>query len=357
MSRFFSARHRALTPYVPGEQPRDMQYVKLNTNESPYPPSPGVKAAAEREAGRLQLYCDPECTALRDAAAAYYGVGRDNLLAVNGSDEALSFAFLAFCDEDRPMAFPDVSYGFYPVFADVHHVPAHIIPVREDLSVDPADYCGLGENLVIANPNAPTGRLLSPGEIRRIAASNPDNVVIVDEAYIDFGGESCVPMTKEFDNLLVVQTFSKSRSMAGGRLGFAIGHEALIRDLNTIKYSTNPYNVNRMTQAAGIAALEDNEYYMANCRRVMEDRSYTASELETLGFSVLPSSANFLFARREGLPGGELYRSLKARGVLVRWFDADRIRDYVRITVGSREQMDVLLREIRAILKDRSEEK
>lgn len=354
MSRFFSERHKALVPYVPGEQPRDMQYVKLNTNESPYPPSPGVEAAVRREARRLQLYCDPECAALRSAAAKHYGVERDNLLAVNGSDEALSFAFLAFCDETHPMAFPDISYGFYPVFAAVHWVPAHVLPVGEDLSIDPEDYVGLGENLVLANPNAPTGQLLSPGEIRRIAASNPESVVIVDEAYIDFGGESCVPLTRELDNLLVVQTFSKSRSMAGARLGFAIGHEALIRDLNTIKYSTNPYNVNRMTQAAGIAALEDNDYYMGNCRRIVEDRSYTAAELEKLGFSVLPSAANFLFARREGLPGGELYRSLKARGVLVRWFDADRIRDYVRITVGSREQMDVLLREIRAVLEERS---
>ena len=357
MSRFFSQRHAALTPSAPGEQPRDMRYVKLNTNESPFPPPAAVIEAAEREAERLQLYCDPECTALRAAAAEVYGVGSENLLAVNGSDEALAFAFQAFCDETRPMAFPDISYGFYPVYADFFHIPAHVVPVKEDLSVDPADYMGLGENIVIANPNAPTGMSLAPAALARIAATNPDTVVIVDEAYVDFGGESCVALTKKYDNLLVIQTFAKSRSLAGGRLGFAIGGEALIRDLNTVKYSINPYNVNRMTQAAGIAALRSGDYYAGCVRQIVENRSYTTAELRKLGFTVLPSASNFLFARREGIDGGTLYRELKARGVLVRWFDKDRIRDYLRITVGSREQMDTLLREIRAILQDRSGEK
>ena len=355
MSRFFSTRHAALVPYTPGEQPRDRQFVKLNTNESPYPPAPAVWAAAERESRALQLYSDPECTALRAAAAKVYDVAPENLLAVNGSDEALSFAFLAFCDETHPMAFPDITYGFYPVFAAIHRVPTHVIPVDGNLQIRPEDYAGLGENLVLANPNAPTGQLLTPAEIETIARSNPDRVVIVDEAYIDFGGESCVPLTKELDNLLVIQTFSKSRSMAGARLGFAIGNEALIRDLNTIKYSTNPYNVNRMTQAAGAAALEENEYYMANCRQIAATRDKTAAGLEELGFSVLPSAANFLFARREGMGGGEFYRALRNRGVLVRWFDQPRIRDYVRVTVGSPEQMEIFLTETRAILNERSE--
>jgi len=331
-----------------------MLYTKLNTNESPFPPSPAVVRAAEREAGRLQLYSDPACNALRAAAAAHYGVGPENIMAVNGSDEALYFAFHAFGDEKHPFAFPDITYGFYPVYADVLHIPAHILPVGEDLAIDPADYLGLGENIVLANPNAPTGQLLGTADIRRILLSNPDSVVVVDEAYINFGGESCVPLISEFDNLLVVQTFSKSHSLAGGRLGFAIGPEALIRDLNTLRYAANPYNVNRMTQAAGIAALEDNEYYMENCRVIRETRQYTAEALKTMGFEVLPSMANFVFARADRLPGGELYRSLKERGVLVRWFDLPRIRDYVRITIGSREQMDILLSAIEAIFDERS---
>lgn len=354
MSRFFSSRHAALVPYTPGEQPQDMQYTKLNTNESPFPPSPAVIRAAEREAGRLQLYSDPACTALRAAASVHYGVRPDQIMAVNGSDEALYFAFLAFGDETHPFAFPDITYAFYPVYADALHIPAHILPLDETLAVRPEDYLGLGENIILANPNAPTGQLLSTEDIRRIVRSNPDNIVVVDEAYIEFGGESCMPLLSEFENLLVIQTFSKSHSMAGGRLGFAIGSEALIRDLNTLRYASNPYNVNRMTQAAGIAALEDNDYYVRNCRIICENRQYATEALTDLGFSVLPSMANFVFARIDRLPGGELYRSLKERGVLVRWFDRPRIRDYVRITIGSREQMELLLAALKAILDERS---
>ena len=353
MSRFLSEKHRALTPYTPGEQPQDMVYTKLNTNESPYPPSPAVTEAAAKAAGRLNLYNDPTCGALCAAAAKFWDVEPENVLPTNGSDEALYFAFLTFCDETRPMAFPDISYGFYPVYARLLHVPAHVIPLREDFSVDPKDYTGLGENVVIANPNAPTGLALSPAQIEQIVRSNPDNVVIIDEAYVDFGAESCVPLMKKYDNLLIIQTFSKSRSLAGARLGFCIGSRDLIRDLNTIKYSIHPYNVNSMTQAAGIAALADNAYYAANCRRIQETRAYAAGALSSLGFEVLPSRANFLFARSPAVPGGELYREMKARGVLVRWFDARRIRDFIRITVGTREQMDLLLGTISDILKER----
>lgn len=353
MSRFFSARHAALEPYTPGEQPRDMQYTKLNTNESPFPPSAAVVRAAETEAGRLNLYSDPECTELREKAAALYGVKPENILPVNGSDEILYFAFLAFGDASHPFAFPDISYGFYPVYADMCHVPAHIIPLKADFSIDPADYAGLGENIVLANPNAPTGMALSPEEIDSIVASNPDRVVVIDEAYIDFGGVSCVPLIEKYENLLVTQTFSKSRSLAGARLGFGIACESLIRDLTTIKYSVNPYNVNRMTQAAGCAAIDDNAYYMENARTIAETRAYTTKALEALGFSVLPSQANFIFAESPAISGFELYAALKKRGVLVRHFAKDRIDNFTRITIGTRAQMDVLLRSIRAILNDK----
>ena len=353
MSRFFSARHAALVPYTPGEQPQDRRYVKLNTNESPFPPSPAVVAAATAETGRLNLYSDPVCRVLRQKAAALYGVGPDNILPVNGSDEVLFFAFRAFGDETHPFAFPDVTYGFYPVYADLCHIPAHILPLKDDFSVDPEDYVNLNENIVLANPNAPTGMALSRAQIERIVASNPDRVVVVDEAYVDFGGESCVPLIGKYDNLLVTQTFSKSRSLAGARLGFGIACESLIRDLNTVKFSVNPYNVNRMTQAAGCAAIDDNEYYLQNARTITDTRAYTAAALEDLGFEVLPSRANFLFARHGAIPGGELYRALKDRGVLIRWFDKDRIRDFTRITVGTREQMLVLLDGVRDILNER----
>ena len=352
MSRFSSERLAALDPYVPGEQPRDMKYVKLNTNESPFPPAPAVLQAVAAEAGKLNLYCDPDCTQLRAAAAAHYGLAPENILPVNGSDEALYFAFTAFCGSARPMAFADITYGFYPVFAAVTGTPAHILPLREDFSLDPADYCGLHENIVLANPNAPTGMTLAPADIEKILLSNPDNVVIVDEAYVDFGGESCVPLIGKYDNLLVVQTFSKSRSLAGARLGFALGNAALIGDLNTVKFSTNPYNVNRMTQAAGAAAIASQDYTLENCRRIMENRAYTARALEDMGFRVLPSKANFLFAAHPAAAGQALYRALKDRGVLVRWFDKPRIREWLRITIGSREQMDALLAAMKTILND-----
>ncbi len=353
MSRFFSRGFADLKAYTPGEQPRSGQYVKLNTNESPFPPSPQVLEAAAREARRLNLYCDPACTELRQAAAELHGLDPENILPVNGSDEALYFAFMAFCDETRPMAFSDITYGFYPVYAAVNRIPAHVIPLKEDFSLDPADYMGLGENMVIANPNAPTGMALPRDRIEDIIRSNPDNVVVIDEAYVDFGGESCVPLIHRYDNLLVIQTFSKSRSLAGARLGFALGSRELIADLNTLKFSTNPYNVNRMTQAAGAAAIASNDYYMANCRAIMQIRSYTARALEDMGFEVLPSAANFLFARRPDTDGAELHAALRARRVLVRRFDAPRIRDWLRITVGSREQMDALLAAVRAILTER----
>ena len=353
MSRFLSAKYATLTPYVPGEQPRDMKYVKLNTNESPFPPSPRVIAAAEYEAGRLNLYSDPECTELKIAAAKLYSVEPKNVLPVNGSDEILYFAFLAFGDRDNPFAFADISYGFYPVYARFCEVPSREIPLKEDFSLDYRDYLRIAEHVLIANPNAPTGVCIPVWQIEEIVRSNPDRVVIIDEAYIDFGGESCVPLVNKYDNLLVIQTFSKSRSLAGARLGFGIGCEALIRDLNTVKYSINPYNVNRMTQAAGVAAIEDDAYYLENAKTIMAIRAETTQELRSLGFTVLPSSANFVFAGSESISGEELYRKLKARGVLVRHFTKERIKDFCRITIGTREQMQILLTNIRAILTEK----
>ena len=352
MSRFFSQKYSALDAYVPGEQPKDKKYIKLNTNESPFPPSAAVVEAVSREACELRLYSDPESYYLTEKCAALYGVSRDMVLMTNGSDEILNFAFMAFCDKDHPIVFPEITYGFYPVFAALNNIPYGEIPLSSDFSVNYLDYVGIGKNIVIANPNAPTGIALPLWQIEEIVKSNPDNVVIIDEAYVDFGAESAVGLVHKYGNLIVTMTFSKSRSMAGARLGFGIASPELIGDMNTIKYSTNPYNVNRMTAAAGIAALGDNSYYMENCKIIEENREYTRRELEALGFSVLPSKANFLFAASERISGEELYLKLKARGILVRHFTKEKIKNYNRITIGKREDMETLIAEVRAILEE-----
>ena len=355
MSRFFTNRLERLTPYTPGEQPRDMQYIKLNTNESPFPPSPAVIEAATTEAGRLRLYSDPTCRELTDKLASLYGVSPEQVILTNGSDEVLNFAFMAFADEDHPLVFPAITYGFYPVFAELNRIPSEEIPLKADFSVDYRDYLNLGgKTIVIANPNAPTGLCLTLGEIEEIVRTNPDGVVVIDEAYVDFGAESAVKLVDKYDNLLVTQTFSKSRSLAGARLGFGIGSKALIADLHTVRYSTNPYNVNRMTAAAGYAALCDNDYYMLNCRTIMENRAYTTEALRDLGFEVLPSLANFVFAKTDKISGEALYLELKRRGILVRHFGKASITDYNRITIGTKEQMEAFIATVQTILEELS---
>ena len=353
MSRYFSSKYAALTPYTPGEQPRDMVYTKLNTNESPFPPSPRAQALAREAAENLHLYSDPTCKALVDTAAARFGIDPEEILFTNGSDDILNFAFMAFCDQDHPAVFPDITYGFYPVFAKLNGIPYETIPLQEDFSLRVEDYIGLNKTIFIANPNAPTGLCLSLEQVERIVAGNPNSVVVIDEAYVDFGGESAVSLIHRYDNLLVTQTFSKSRSLAGGRLGFGIGCKALIQDLNTLKYSTNPYNINRMTMAAGIGALEDEDYFTRNCAAIVENRRFAAEELKKLGFEMTDSKTNFLFARHPSIPGKELYQALKNRGVLVRHFDDPKLTDYNRITVGSRQQMQTLITTIQTILEER----
>ncbi len=353
MSKFFSDKYAALTPYVPGEQPKDQQYIKLNTNEFPFPPPQSVVDAAKTEAGKLQLYSDPECTRFIEKAAQVWGVKKTQILATNGSDEILNFAFMAFCDKNHPIAFPDISYGFYSVFADLNGIPYKKIPLKADFSVDYRDYIGIGKNIVIANPNAPTGLALSRAQVEEIVKSNPDNVVIIDEAYVDFGGETCAPLIEKYDNLLITQTFSKSRGLAGARLGIGIACEGLIADLNTIKYSTNPYNVNRMTMMAGYAALCEDEYYKNKCAEICKTREYTAKALKEMGVEVLDSKTNFLFAQTDKISGKELYEKLKENGILIRHFNGGRIDNFNRITIGTKEQMDVFLAKTEEILREK----
>lgn len=346
----FSRKYVGLEPYVPGEQPQDRSYLKLNTNESPFPPPQAVTDAILAEAGRLQLYSDPDARQLTQKVAGQFGVLPSQVILTNGSDEVLNFAFMAFADETRPLRFPDLTYGFYTVFARLNGIPYEEMPLREDFTIDLQDYIGCGKTVVIANPNAPTGIALPLAEIEQIVASNPDRVVIVDEAYVDFGAQSAVPLVKKYPNLLVTQTFSKSRSMAGARLGFGIGSEALIAAMQTLRNSTNPYNVNRMTLAAGYAALCEQPYFDACCQEVMSVREQTAAGLRKLGFTVLPSCTNFLFAASDRIDGRQLYLALKARGILVRHFEKPRIRNFNRITIGTGAQMQQLLQAIREIL-------
>ncbi len=350
MSRFFSKDLAALTPYTPGEQPQDKQYVKLNTNESPFLPSERAQAAAAVAAQQLQLYPDPTCRILREKLGEIYGLTADEVVVTNGSDEVLSFAFMAFCDNGA--IFPDITYGFYRVFTDLYRIPFEEIPLKSDFTIDIEDYKGRPETVFIANPNAPTGIPLTVGEIEDIVCSNPDRLVVVDEAYVDFGGESCAPLVRKYDNLLVTGTFSKSRSMAGARLGFGFACPALIRDLETLRYSTNPYNINRLTMAAGLGQLIDEAQTRQNCQAVIQNREYTTAELEKMGFSVLPSRANFVFATCPKIGGKKLYLRLKDKGILVRHFDKPRLKEYNRITIGSREQMDAFLTAIKEILEE-----
>lgn len=352
MSRFFSGKYAALTPYTPGEQPKNRQFIKLNTNESPFPPSPRAREYAARAAQGLNLYSDPTCAPLNAKMAEVLGVEPEEILFTNGSDDILNFAFMAFCDAETGAAFPDITYGFYPVFAALNGVDYVEIPLREDFTIDIEDYMGLNRTIFIANPNAPTGIVLTIPQIERILQGNPNNVVIIDEAYVDFGAMSAVSLIHKYDNLLVTQTFSKSRSMAGARLGFGVGCKALIRDLNTLKFSTNPYNINAMTMAAGIGALEDTDYFRSNCAAIVENRSWTTGELNRLGFEVLPSMANFVFARHPAIPGGALYQELRNRGVLVRHFSSPRLEPYNRITIGSKAQMTELINILTEILEE-----
>ena len=352
MSRFFSEKFSELTPYTPGEQPQERKYLKLNTNESPFPPSPIAQRLARQAAGDLQLYSDPECRALMDVAAEKLGVAKDELLFVNGSDEILNFAFMAFCDDTHPAAFANITYGFYPVFAQFNRIPYVEIPLNEDFTINVEDYIGINKTIFIANPNAPTGIALSKDDIERIIRSNPNNVVVVDEAYVDFGAESVLPLIHKYDNLLVCQTLSKSRSLAGGRLGFGAGCKELISDLNTIKYSTNPYNINRMTMYAGLGAISDTEYFETNCKKIRSAREWTVAQLKQLGFLLTDSKSNFLFAKHEKIGGKELYLALKEKGVLIRHFDKEIIKDYNRITVGSQEQMEQFIDVLKTVLEE-----
>ncbi len=350
MSEFLTERLRGLCEYVPGEQPQDMEYIKLNTNESPFPPPRSViEAAISGRGNQLQLYPRPDSENLLDAIARRYGLMRENVILGNGSDEILGFCFAAFFSDGKRVCFPDITYGFYRVFSQLYGADFKEIPLTDELKIDVSDYKNRG-GVVLANPNAPTGLLLPVSEIEKILIQNPENVVIVDEAYIDFGGESCVPLIKKYKNLIVVMTFSKSRSLAGARVGFAMADSALISDLKRIKYSTNPYNVNSLSAGAATEALKNEAEYQRRSAVIVQNRMWLTKELSKLGFCCTDSRANFVFARCPGGDGRAFYEKLKSRGVLVRHFDSERISDRLRITVGTRDELAVLIEKLKEII-------
>ena len=351
MTRFLSEKYKDLVPYDTSGEHETGAYIKLNTNESPFPPSPKALKREAEAAGALNFYPDPDAHELTAKVAELWGVKPEEVLLTCGSDEALLFIFMAFCD--RGATFPGITYSFYEVLAGLNHVPFETIPLAPDLSL-PAERClGLGKTLFIANPNSPTGLALPRAEVERIIQGNADNIVVIDEAYVDFGAETCVPLIHKYDNLLVVQTFSKSRSLAGARLGLCLGQAELIRDLKTLKNSIAPYNLSGATLAAGLGALEDEEYTRANCRTIMENRAFTAEGLRALGFDVTNSMGNFLLARHLRLSGGKLAKRLKELGLLVRCYSTpEALVPYVRITIGTREQMEALLDALKKIEED-----
>ncbi len=352
MSRFLSKRLEGLEEYVPGEQPKDKQYVKLNTNESPFPPSPKVcRLMTEEAAEDLRLYSDPDCSALTEAVCRVYGIEKNQIIFGNGSDEIMSFAFTAFCDSSIPAVFADITYGFYKVFADLNCISKRVVPLKADFTIDIPQFKNANGTIFIANPNAPTGIMLTIPQIREILESNKNNIVVIDEAYIDFGGESCYKLVNEYDNLLVVQTYSKSRSLAGARLGFGIGSPEIIADLQKIRNSNNPYNINRLTQTLGAASMLDTEYFEKCTEKIVNNRKTLTSELQNRGFEVIPSMANFIFAKHNTICGKEIYTKLKDLGVLVRHFDKERISMYNRITVGSEAEIQKLLEAVDTILE------
>ncbi|MAK44765.1 MAG: histidinol-phosphate transaminase [Spongiibacter sp.] len=344
MSRFWSPRVKELEPYVPGEQPKLSKLTKLNTNENPFPPSPKAIEAMQAALGDdLRLYPDPNADSLRAAIADYYGVEANQVFVGNGSDEVLAHIFNGLFQHGRPLLFPDISYSFYPVYCQLYNIPFERIPLTDDFAIDVSDYTGINGGIIFPNPNAPTGRLLPLDEIRRLLAVNNETVVVVDEAYIDFGGESAVGLVNEYPNLLVTQTFSKSRSLAGLRVGLAIGSAELIDALDRIKNSFNSYPLDRLALAGAEAAINDREYFAQCCDAVIAERERLRAELSQRGFESLPSAANFLFTRHRTLAAADIAAALREDGVIVRHFKQPRIDNYLRITVGTAEQHAQLL--------------
>ncbi|WP_310446939.1 histidinol-phosphate transaminase [Thiobacillus sp.] len=352
MSQYWSAVVHGLTPYVPGEQPKLPNLVKLNTNECPYGPSPRVLDAVRAEAAdTLRLYPDPNSDRLRAGIAAYHGVNADQVFVGNGSDEVLAHAFMALLKHDAPILFPDISYSFYPVYCGLYEIAYRQVPLTDAFEIRVDDYLTPNGGVIFPNPNAPTGRLLALSEIERLLAGNPDSVVVIDEAYIDFGGESAVGLVARYPQLLVTRTLSKSHALAGLRVGYAIGQPHLIEALNRVKDSFNSYPLDRFAQAGALASLQDHGYFEALCARVVATRTRLVAAMSDMGFEVLPSAANFIFACHPAHDGAELAAGLRERSIIVRHFKQPaRIAPFLRITIGTDAQCDALIAALKTLV-------
>ena len=351
MSNNWESYVRRVVPYTPGEQPQVTDVVKLNTNENPYPPSPSVRAILEDfEYGRMRLYPDPDSSVLVDAIAKRYNVKSSQVFAGVGSDDVLAIAFMTFFGSEKPVIFPNITYSFYDVWADVYRIPYKQIPLNSDFSINREDYITENGGIVIANPNAPTGVMETIENIEYIVKNNPDSVVIVDEAYVDFGGESCLPLVEKYKNLLVVQTYSKSRSMAGMRIGFAIGSEKLIKYMNDVKFSINSYTMNPITQLCGAASMADEKYFRETVDRIIATRERTKARLTELGFVFPDSKTNFIFASPQKVSAQVIFEELKKRNIFVRYWNKPIICDYLRISIGTDEEMDRLFNALEEII-------
>lgn len=351
MSKFLSDKANSVVPYVQGEQPKDKKYIKLNTNESPYPPSKNVKKIiTESNFDDLRLYPDPDISDLKNEIAKKYKIETENIFIGNGSDEILAFSFMAFFNRGDKIYYPNITYSFYSVYSDLFDLNEKKIPLKEDFSINVNDYKNLNSGIVIANPNAPTGILLKLNDVEDIIKTNPNNIVIIDEAYIDFGGESAMKLINKYDNLLVIQTFSKSRSLAGMRLGFSFGNKELIKGLKNIKFSFNSYTINRLSILAGIEAFKDEEYFKESISKIINTREKTKEKLKELGFKVLDSKSNFLFMSHNKIFAEDIYLKLKANGILVRYFKQDIINNFIRATIGTDEEMIIFINALKKIV-------
>ena len=343
---------RKVVPYTPGEQPKESGIIKLNTNENPYPPSPKVKNILDSyDCGKMRLYPDPDSTVLVETIADYYNLSKSQIFVGVGSDDVLSIAFLTFFNSDKPILFPDITYSFYDVWADVYRIPYVQMPLTEDFRINPEDYKCENGGIIFPNPNAPTGCEESLAMIEEIVKANLDSVVIIDEAYVDFGAESALALIDKYDNLLVIQTFSKSRSMAGMRIGFAMGNEKLIKYMNDVKFSINSYTMTPLTQLCGAEAVRDDEYFRETVGKIVETREYSKKKLAELGFTFTDSKSNFIFASHKTKPAGEIFNALKEKKIYVRYWNKPRINNYLRITIGTQEEMDSLFDVLEEILK------
>lgn len=353
MNKLLSNKAKSIEPYTPGEQPKDKKYIKLNTNESPYPPSPNVKKViTESSFDDLRLYPDPNVSDLKKEISKLYNVKDNNIFIGNGSDEILAFSFMAFFNKGDKVYYPNITYSFYSVYSSLFDLKEVKIPLKDDFTIDINDYKNLDSGIFIANPNAPTGLLLTPSQIEEIIINNKNNIVIIDEAYIDFADtESAYKLTDKYDNLLVIQTFSKSRALAGMRLGFAIGNENLIQGLKNIKYSFNSYTINRLSIIAGIEAVKDKKYFEETTKKIINTREKTKAKLKELGFDVLDSKSNFIFISHESIFAEDIYLKLRDEGILVRYFKTRLIDNYIRVTIGTDEEMDIFIEKIKDIIK------